>query len=187
MIYGFVIDSSGAATDWGPGCSSATLDSCLRAGGVTEVGLEVDPENTPAVRLYQAFGFETMTTYRYMRLPSAQPDRSRSPRALATRVQASEGRSRWGSDPIGILSGKPAAGQLETHALLALAHRPAMVGAEHGPHQPCEAAEQRLFGADPPVVVGVDVVAVLHEGPHATTDEIPVGAQRRSHRVRHCA
>jgi ribosomal protein S18 acetylase RimI-like enzyme len=43
----------------------------LSAAGVTEVGLEVDPENAPAVRLYQAFGFETITTYRYMRLPSA--------------------------------------------------------------------------------------------------------------------
>ena len=40
----------------------------LRTEGVADVGLEVDPENTPAVRLYERFGFETVTTYRYMRL-----------------------------------------------------------------------------------------------------------------------
>jgi len=43
----------------------------LSAAGVTEVGLEVDPDNAPAVRVYQAFGFEAITTYRYMRLQSA--------------------------------------------------------------------------------------------------------------------
>jgi ribosomal protein S18 acetylase RimI-like enzyme len=70
MIYGFVIDR----TRRGRGLGTRMLESALArlsASGVAEVGLEVDPENAPAVRLYQAFGFETVTTYRYMRLPSA--------------------------------------------------------------------------------------------------------------------
>jgi len=70
MIYGFVIDGQRR----GRGLGTRMLDAALArlsAAGVTEVGLEVDPENAPAVRLYQAFGFETITTYRYMRLRSA--------------------------------------------------------------------------------------------------------------------
>jgi ribosomal protein S18 acetylase RimI-like enzyme len=70
MIYGFVIDR----TRRGRGLGTRMLDAALArmsASGVTEVGLEVDPENAPAVRLYQAFGFEAVTTYRYMRLRSA--------------------------------------------------------------------------------------------------------------------
>jgi ribosomal protein S18 acetylase RimI-like enzyme len=70
MIYGFVIDGNRR----GRGLGTRMLDAALArlsAAGVIEVGLEVDPENAPAVRLYQAFGFETITTYRYMRLPSA--------------------------------------------------------------------------------------------------------------------
>jgi ribosomal protein S18 acetylase RimI-like enzyme len=70
MIYGFVIDR----TRRGRGLGTRMLESALArltGSGVAEVGLEVDPENAPAVRLYQAFGFETVTTYRYMRLPSA--------------------------------------------------------------------------------------------------------------------
>jgi ribosomal protein S18 acetylase RimI-like enzyme len=70
MIYGFVIDRERR----GRGLGTRMLDAALArlsAAGVTEVGLEVDPENAPAVRLYQAFRFETITTYRYMRLPSA--------------------------------------------------------------------------------------------------------------------
>jgi ribosomal protein S18 acetylase RimI-like enzyme len=43
----------------------------LRSRGVAEVGLEVDPENTPAVRLYESFGFSPVTTYRYMRLAAS--------------------------------------------------------------------------------------------------------------------
>lgn len=69
MIYGFVIDR----TLRGRGLGTRMLESALArlsASGVAEVGLEVDPENAPAVRLYQAFGFEAVTTYRYMRLPS---------------------------------------------------------------------------------------------------------------------
>ena len=45
---------------------AAVLDQ-LRAEGVAEVGLEVDPDNTPAMRLYERYGFTTVTTYRYMR------------------------------------------------------------------------------------------------------------------------
>jgi ribosomal protein S18 acetylase RimI-like enzyme len=70
MIYGFVIDRERR----GRGLGTRMLDAALARlsdAGVTEVGLEVDPENEPAVRLYRAFGFETITTYRYMRLPSA--------------------------------------------------------------------------------------------------------------------
>lgn len=70
MIYGFVIDSDRRGRGIGTRMLRAALER-LWAGGVTQVGLEVNPHNAPAVRLYQAFGFETVTTYRYMRLPSA--------------------------------------------------------------------------------------------------------------------
>jgi ribosomal protein S18 acetylase RimI-like enzyme len=70
MIYGFVIDNQQRSRGLGTRMLDAAL-ARLSATGVTEVGLEVDPGNAPAVRLYQAFGFETVTTYRYMRLPSA--------------------------------------------------------------------------------------------------------------------
>jgi ribosomal protein S18 acetylase RimI-like enzyme len=67
MIYGFVIDKERR----GRGLGTRMLDAALArlsAAGVIEVGLEVDPNNAPAVRLYHAFGFEMVTTYRYMRL-----------------------------------------------------------------------------------------------------------------------
>jgi ribosomal protein S18 acetylase RimI-like enzyme len=67
MIYGFVIDEERR----GRGLGTRMLDAALArlsAAGITDVGLEVDPANAPAVRLYQAFGFEMVTTYRYMRL-----------------------------------------------------------------------------------------------------------------------
>lgn len=70
MIYGFVIDKERRGRGLGTRMLDVTL-ARLSAAGVTAVGLEVDPDNAPAVRLYQAFGFETVTTYRYMRLPSA--------------------------------------------------------------------------------------------------------------------
>jgi ribosomal protein S18 acetylase RimI-like enzyme len=70
MIYGFVIDRERRGQRLGTRMLDAVLTR-LRAAGVAEVGLEVDPENTPAVRLYRAFGFETVTTYRYLRLNSA--------------------------------------------------------------------------------------------------------------------
>jgi ribosomal protein S18 acetylase RimI-like enzyme len=67
MIYGFVVDSELRGRRLGTRMLAAAFER-LRAAGVTELGLEVDPDNTPAVRLYEAFGFETVTTYRYMRL-----------------------------------------------------------------------------------------------------------------------
>ncbi len=70
MIYGFVIDQRLRGTRLGTRMLGAVM-ARLRAGGVPEVGLEVNPENAPAVRLYERFGFETVTTYRYMRLPIA--------------------------------------------------------------------------------------------------------------------
>ena len=69
MIYGFVIDVRRRGTRLGTRMLGAAM-ARLRADGVPEVGLEVNPENTPAVRLYERFGFETITTYRYMRLPA---------------------------------------------------------------------------------------------------------------------
>ncbi len=72
MIYGFVIDERRRGTRLGTRMLEAVM-SRLRADGVPEVGLEVDPENIPAVRLYERFGFETVTTYRYMRLAVMQP------------------------------------------------------------------------------------------------------------------
>lgn len=68
MIYGFVIDERRRGARLGTRMLSAVM-ARLRADGIPEVGLEVNPENTPAVRLYERFGFETVTTYRYMRLP----------------------------------------------------------------------------------------------------------------------
>lgn len=43
----------------------------LRAEGWQGIGLEVEPDNAPAVALYQALGFRTTTTYGYYRLPDA--------------------------------------------------------------------------------------------------------------------
>ncbi len=70
MIYGFVIDERRRGTGLGTRMLGAVM-ARLRAEGIPEVGLEVNPENTPAVRLYERFGFKTVTTYRYMRLPIA--------------------------------------------------------------------------------------------------------------------
>jgi ribosomal protein S18 acetylase RimI-like enzyme len=67
MIYGFVIDERRRGQRLGTRMLAAVIAQ-LRAEGVGEVGLEVDPNNTPAIRLYERFGFETVTTYRYMRL-----------------------------------------------------------------------------------------------------------------------
>jgi mycothiol synthase len=70
MIYGFVIDPQRRGERLGTRMLAAVFE-LLRGRGVAEVGLEVDPENTPAVRLYTAFGFTTVTTYRYLRLASS--------------------------------------------------------------------------------------------------------------------
>jgi ribosomal protein S18 acetylase RimI-like enzyme len=67
MIYGFVVDGALRGQGHGGAMLRATLER-LRARGVSEVGLEVDPDNTAAVRLYTRFGFRVVTTYRYMRL-----------------------------------------------------------------------------------------------------------------------
>lgn len=72
MIYGYVIAEGRRGTRLGTRMLEAVM-SRLRAEGVPEVGLEVDPENIPAVRLYERFGFVTVTTYRYMRLPVTRP------------------------------------------------------------------------------------------------------------------
>jgi ribosomal protein S18 acetylase RimI-like enzyme len=67
MIYGFVVDGALRGQGHGGAMLRATLER-LRARGVNEVGLEVDPDNVAAVRLYTRFGFRVVTTYRYMRL-----------------------------------------------------------------------------------------------------------------------
>ena len=67
MIYGFVIDGAVRGQGHGGAMLRATLER-LRVRGVSEVGLEVDPDNIAAVRLYTRFGFRVVTTYRYMRL-----------------------------------------------------------------------------------------------------------------------
>jgi mycothiol synthase len=74
MIYGFVIDQRRRGRRLGTRMLAAVIER-LRDAGVAEVGLEVNPENTPAVRLYERFGFETVTTYRYMRLAVTPPER----------------------------------------------------------------------------------------------------------------
>lgn len=74
MIYGFVIDATQRGRRLGTRMLAAVL-ARLRERGIGEVGLEVDPENAPAVRLYERFGFKTVTTYRYMRLPVTRPGR----------------------------------------------------------------------------------------------------------------
>jgi ribosomal protein S18 acetylase RimI-like enzyme len=81
MIYGFVIDERRRGQRVGTRMLAPVIEQ-LHAEGVVEVGLEVDPDNTPAVRLYENYGFKTVTTYRYMRLaitPSALPGPSPAP------------------------------------------------------------------------------------------------------------
>jgi ribosomal protein S18 acetylase RimI-like enzyme len=72
MIYGFVIDAQRRGQRLGTRMLATVMER-LGARGVGEVGLEVDPANTPAVRLYERFGFETVTTYRYLRLAVTRP------------------------------------------------------------------------------------------------------------------
>ncbi|HVC41442.1 MAG TPA: GNAT family N-acetyltransferase [Candidatus Saccharimonadales bacterium] len=74
MIYGLVIDGRRRGQRLGTRMLAAVIKR-LRDAGVAEVGLEVDPQNGPAVRLYERFGFETVTTYRYMRLAITPPER----------------------------------------------------------------------------------------------------------------
>jgi ribosomal protein S18 acetylase RimI-like enzyme len=72
MIYGFVVDATRRGRRLGTRMLAAVL-ARLRDRGIGEVGLEVDPENAPALRLYKRFGFKTVTTYRYMRLAVTRP------------------------------------------------------------------------------------------------------------------
>jgi ribosomal protein S18 acetylase RimI-like enzyme len=72
MIYGFVIDERQRGQRLGTRMLAPVIEQ-LRAERVAEVGLEVDPDNTPAVRLYERYGFKTVTTYRYMCLAITQP------------------------------------------------------------------------------------------------------------------
>jgi ribosomal protein S18 acetylase RimI-like enzyme len=76
MIYGFVIEERHRGRRLGTRLLAAVIDQ-LRDEGIADVGLEVNPENTSAVRLYERFGFETVTTYRYMRLAITPPGRPR--------------------------------------------------------------------------------------------------------------
>ena len=99
MMYGFVIDRERRGQGLGSRMLATVLER-LRSEGVAEVGLEVDPENTPAVRLYERFGFETVTTYRYMRLidrlnvrPSARP--GHDPDGSAVPAAGGAPRRRW--------------------------------------------------------------------------------------------
>jgi ribosomal protein S18 acetylase RimI-like enzyme len=71
MIYGFVIDRALRGQGHGRSTMRAVLD-LLRDRGVDEVGLEVEPTNVAAVQLYHGFGFQVVTTYRYMRVPSVR-------------------------------------------------------------------------------------------------------------------
>jgi ribosomal protein S18 acetylase RimI-like enzyme len=79
MIYGLVIEERERGRRLGTRLLAAVIDQ-LRDEGIADLGLEVDPENTPALRLYERFGFETVTTYRYMRLVIMPPQRQ-GPRA----------------------------------------------------------------------------------------------------------
>ncbi|HEV1997252.1 MAG TPA: GNAT family N-acetyltransferase [Candidatus Dormibacteraeota bacterium] len=72
MVYGLVIDSALRGKGYGGAAMRAALD-LLRERGVTEVSLEVLPDNEPAVRLYTRLGFKRVTTYRYLRVSTQQP------------------------------------------------------------------------------------------------------------------
>jgi ribosomal protein S18 acetylase RimI-like enzyme len=81
MIYGFVVDERRRSRRLGTRMLATVVEQ-MRAEGVAEVGLEVDPDNTPATRLYDRFGFKTVTTYRYLCLAikrPAHPDPSPAP------------------------------------------------------------------------------------------------------------
>src|SRR5579863_4141832 len=81
MIYGFVIDERRRGQRLGTRMLAPVIDQ-LRAEGVAEVGLEVDHSNTPALRLYERYGFKPVTTYRYICLaipPPARQDPSPAP------------------------------------------------------------------------------------------------------------
>ena len=133
--------SAAEARGWERACSRAVM-ARLRADGVPEVGLEVNPENTPAVRLYERFGFETVTTYRYMRLPIHLRRQARVRAASRARGedlyevppgadQPCKGGS-WGRrETARVRRRRAPAHQFEPHALLTLAYRTIVI-ALHG-------------------------------------------------------
>lgn len=67
MIYGLVVREDLRGQRIGTRVMSEVLRLPEVAG--SEIALEVEPGNAPAVRLYEGFGFQTSTTYRYLRLP----------------------------------------------------------------------------------------------------------------------
>jgi mycothiol synthase len=69
MIYGVVVESARRGRGIGGAAMRVALQ-ILRSRGADEVSLEVEPDNVPAVRLYQQLGFRTSTTYRYVRVPA---------------------------------------------------------------------------------------------------------------------
>src|SRR6202023_1574799 len=79
--------------------------------------------------------------------------------APARARQPCECRSWRSPESGGLLRRNAAARKLEAEALLALAHRPAMIGAEGGSHEPRQTAQERLVGANAPVIKRPYVVA----------------------------
>src|SRR6266496_6815526 len=65
-----------------------------------------------------------------------------------------------------------AVGQLEPQAFLTLCHRPVMIGREDWLEQERERAQQRLVGADLPIVGDIDPLPILLERPDAAPHEI---------------
>jgi hypothetical protein len=57
-----------------------------------------------------------------------------------------------------------------------------MIRGEDRRHEPREPAQERLVGADPPVVDDLDLGAVLREGPAAGADEVADGVDRETGR-----
>ena len=92
MIYGFVIDERRRGQRLGTRMLAPVMASC--APRVSQrSALRSIQTNTPAVRLYERFGFKTVTTYRYMCLaitPPALPDPApaQEPRAGALSPEA---------------------------------------------------------------------------------------------------
>src|SRR5213593_2530862 len=63
--------------------------------------------------------------------------------------------------------------QLELQAFQPAGHGPAVVGGEDGTQDGRAVAEERLLSRDPPVVGGLDEVAVLPDLPHAVPSKSP--------------
>jgi len=67
MVYGLVVARGVRGRGYGRAVMCAAL-ARVRSGGVSEVSLEVLPDNQPAVSLYRGLGFGVSATYRYLRL-----------------------------------------------------------------------------------------------------------------------